>query len=76
MELTGVEPVSALGINTSLVHRFSVSDPQRGNRPLSRTIGFSGKVLASYQPEAVNWSIRWGVGPSSLTESNDGRSNR
>jgi hypothetical protein len=47
MELTGVEPVSALGIGTSLIHRFSVSDPQRGNRPLSRTMGFSSKVLAN-----------------------------
>ncbi len=61
MELTGVEPVSALGISTSFVHRFSVSDPQRGNRSLSRTVGFFGNVLASYRPKAVNWSIRWGL---------------
>jgi hypothetical protein len=46
MELTGVEPVSALGINTPLFHRFSFSDPRSGNRPLSRTVGCSGKVLA------------------------------
>lgn len=45
MELTGVEPVSALGINTPLVHRFSLSNPQGGNRPLSRTMGFSGDFL-------------------------------
>ncbi len=53
MELTGVEPVSALGISTPFIHRFSASNPQRGNRPLSRTMGCSGKVLARYRPEAV-----------------------
>jgi hypothetical protein len=36
VELTGVEPVSKLGINTSLVHRFSFSDPRSGNPSLSR----------------------------------------
>ncbi len=54
MELTGVEPVSALGISTSLIHRFSFSDPQSGNRPLSRTVGCSGEVLANVRPEAHN----------------------
>jgi hypothetical protein len=53
MELTGVEPVSALVISTSLVHRFSLSNPQGGNRSLSRTMGCSGKVLASDRPEAA-----------------------
>ena len=42
MELTGVEPVSALSINTPLIHRFSPSNPQGGNRHLSRTVGCSG----------------------------------
>jgi len=37
MELMGVEPMSKLGINPPLVHRFSLSDPQGGNRSLSRT---------------------------------------
>jgi hypothetical protein len=40
MELTGVEPVSALGINTPIVHRFSFSNPQSGNRQLSQAMGF------------------------------------
>jgi hypothetical protein len=40
MELTGVEPVSALGINTPIIHRFSFSNPQSGNRHLSPTVGF------------------------------------
>jgi len=61
VELTGVEPVSALGISTPFIHRLSFSDPRSGNRPLSRTVGCSGKVLASNRPEAVNWSIRWGL---------------
>lgn len=30
VELTGVEPVSALGISTSLIHRLSFSNPQAG----------------------------------------------
>lgn len=53
VELTGVEPVSALGISTPFIHRFSFSDPRSGNRPLSRTVGCSGKGLARYRPEAV-----------------------
>ena len=60
MELTGVEPVSALGISISLVHRLSFSYPQSGECPLSRTIGFSSKVLDSHQLEVMNCSIRWG----------------
>jgi len=54
MELTGVEPVSALGISTPLIHRFSFSNPRSGNRSLSRTMGCSGNVLASHRPEAVD----------------------
>ena len=54
MELTGVEPVSALGISTPLIHRLSFSDPRSGNRSLSRTVGCSGKVLPSHRPEAVS----------------------
>ncbi len=42
MELTGVEPVSALSINTPLIHRLSPSNPQGRNRHLSRTVGCSG----------------------------------
>jgi hypothetical protein len=30
VELTGVEPVSALGISSSLIHRLSLSNPQAG----------------------------------------------
>jgi len=45
MEPTGVEPVSALGISTLFVHRFSFSDPRSGNRRLSLTMGFSGEGL-------------------------------
>ena len=37
MELTGVEPVSALSNNTPLIHRLSLSNPQGGSRSLSRT---------------------------------------
>lgn len=33
MELTGVEPVSALAIHRLLLHRFSLSDPQAGTVP-------------------------------------------
>jgi hypothetical protein len=36
MELTGVEPVSKLGINASFIHRFSFSNPRSGNPTLSR----------------------------------------
>jgi hypothetical protein len=39
MELTGVEPVSALSINAPFVHRFSLSDPLGGNRFLFQTVG-------------------------------------
>ena len=52
MELTGVEPVSALVIITSLIHRFSFSRPRSGNRLLSQTVGCSGKVFANDRPEA------------------------
>jgi hypothetical protein len=61
MELTGVEPVSALGINIPLIHRFSLSDPQGGNRHLSPTVGFFGEVLAGSLPKETNLSIRWGL---------------
>jgi hypothetical protein len=54
MELTGVEPVSALGINTPFIHRFSFSNPRSGNRLLSQTVGCSGEVLVSNQPEVVS----------------------
>jgi hypothetical protein len=46
VELTGVEPVSKLGISIPIVHRFSFSNPRSGNRSLSRTAGCSGKVFA------------------------------
>ena len=47
MEPTGIEPVSKLGINLPLIHRFSLSDPQGGNHPLSRMTGCTGFILAS-----------------------------
>ena len=47
MELTGIEPVSKLGTDPPLVHRFSLSNPQGGNRSLSRTMGCSDLILAS-----------------------------
>ncbi len=46
MEPTGVEPVSALGISTLFIHRFSLSNPRGRNRHLSLTVGFSGKGLS------------------------------
>jgi len=45
MELTGVEPVSALAISSSFIHRLSFSNPQSGNRHLSRTMGCSVESL-------------------------------
>lgn len=51
MELTGIEPVSALAICTPFIHRFSLSSPQGGSRQLFLTMGFSGEVLASQPPE-------------------------
>ncbi len=46
VELRRVELLSALGIITTLIHRFSFSYPRSGNRPLSRTMGFSGISLS------------------------------
>ena len=45
MELTGVEPVSALAISSLFIHRLSLSNPQGENRLLSQTVGCSGKDL-------------------------------
>ncbi len=53
MELTGVEPVSALVISASLIHRLSFSNPRSGNRLLSQTMGCSGEVLAKYPTRGV-----------------------
>ena len=47
MELSGIEPLSALGINPPIVHRFSPSNPQGKNQPLSRLVGCSGNILIS-----------------------------
>lgn len=47
VEPTGIEPVSALGIDLPFIHRFSPSDPQGGNHPLSRMTGCFGEVFAS-----------------------------
>lgn len=47
MELTGVEPVSALSINTPLIHRLSPANPWGRNRHLSRTVGCSSERLAN-----------------------------
>ena len=59
MELTGVEPVSKLGINIPFIHRLSLSDPQGGNCLLSRTMGFSGDFLCqqAYQRQLANASV-------------------
>ena len=46
VEPTGIEPVSALGIDLSIAHRLSPSDPQGGNHPLSRMTGCFGEVFA------------------------------
>ena len=51
MELTGVEPVSALSNHVSLIHRFSLSNPQGRSFPLSRKQDASVKVLASAPTE-------------------------
>ena len=42
VELMGIEPMSAMGIDPPLIHRFSLSYPQGGERSLSRTVGCSG----------------------------------
>lgn len=47
MELTGVEPVSASSNHVSLIHRYSLSNPQGGSFPLSRKQDASMKVLAN-----------------------------
>jgi hypothetical protein len=47
MELRRVELLSALGISFPLIHRLIPSDPQGGNRLLSRTMGCFGNILAS-----------------------------
>jgi len=51
MELTGVEPVSALSNHVSLIHRYSLSNPQGGSFPLSRKQDASVKVLADAPTE-------------------------
>jgi DNA mismatch repair protein MutL len=38
----------------SLIHRLSSSNPQSGNRHLSRTVGCSGKFSRIQQPEVLN----------------------
>ncbi len=61
MELTGVEPVSKLGINTPLIHRFSFSSPRSGNPtlcPVGRTPRFGLKLVSN--PINETKSIRWG----------------
>ena len=47
MELSGIEPLSAMGIDFPIIHRFSFSNPRSRNRLLSRTMGFSSKVLVN-----------------------------
>lgn len=47
MELSGIEPLSALGIDPPIIHRLSPSNPQGENQHLSRLVGCSGEVLAS-----------------------------
>jgi hypothetical protein len=61
MELTGVEPVSKLGINIPLIHRFSFSSPRSGNPtlyPVGRIPGFDLKLVSN--PINEHNSIRWG----------------
>jgi hypothetical protein len=60
MELTGVEPVSALDINIPFIHRFSLSNPLSGNRHLSPTVGFFSDFLADCPLKETSLSIRWG----------------
>ena len=47
VEPTGIEPVSALGIDLPFIHRLSPSDPLGGNHPLSRMTGCFGEVFAN-----------------------------
>jgi hypothetical protein len=47
MELMGVEPMSAIGIYFRIIHRFSLSNPQGGNRSLSRTVGFFNVIFTN-----------------------------
>ncbi len=42
-----VELLSRLGIDFSLIHRFSPFYPRDGERSLSRTLGCSGEVFAN-----------------------------
>lgn len=70
MEPTGIEPVSVLGINLPIVHRFSLSNPRGGNRYLSLAVGFSGVVFASPSTGDKVLAHPLGFYPQSLTESN------
>lgn len=47
MELGRIELPSKAGIDPPIIHRFSSSDPQSGNWPLSRPVGCFGKVFSS-----------------------------
>ena len=62
VELTGVEPVSALAIGSLLIHRLSFVDPRSGDRLLSQTMGCSGKGLCYADDQRQPASrIRWGL---------------
>jgi len=69
MELSRIERLSKPGICLPLLHRFSLFDPQGGNRPLSRTIGFSGEFFASKSTRDNLLAHPLGLFLYSLTES-------
>ncbi len=62
MEPTGIEPVSAMGIDLALVHRLSSVDPWSGDRQLSLTVGCSGEVFTRANDQRrQSGCIRWGL---------------
>ena len=61
MELTGVEPVSALSSNTPLVHRLSPSILRAGTATYPGRWDALARSLPNYSPEETIWRIRWGL---------------
>lgn len=47
MDLGRVELPSEMGIYFRIIHRFSLSNPQGGNRSLSRTVGCYGVIFTN-----------------------------
>lgn len=62
MELGRIELPSEIAIDFLFVHRFSLSDPQGGNRSLSRTMGCSGKFLAREMTRGITLEHPLGFG--------------